>query len=336
MITIGSFVLKWAWSLLLLPLIFFIAYKREQSKHRYYADLTVSTLDNFSSSSSSKTKWNNFLPFLRYLALFFLLIAIARPTALSEEEKVTAEGIDIVLAMDVSSSMLSRDFEPDRLEASKKVAADFIDKRKFDNVGLVVFAAETYSQCPITSDHDVLKEMLSQLQCGLIDDGTAIGMGLANAVRRLQESKSKSKVVILLTDGVNTAQQYITPMQAADAAKKSGIKVYTIGMGTKGRARAPVARRHNGSYVFGWTRVEIDEELLQNISNETGGLYFRATDMASLEQVYAEIDQLETTEIEQTVLRKEHEFFYVFIWMALALIVTEIILSNTVFRSILR
>ena len=336
MITIGSVLIKWAWSLLLLPLIVYLAYRRERSKQNYHADFKISTLNHFTKGNTAKIYWNNTLPYLRYVALILIALALTRPTQLSKGEKVRAEGIDIVLSMDLSSSMLAKDFEPDRLGASKKVAIDFVNRRKYDNVGLVVFAAESFSKCPVTSDHTVLKAALEELQCGLLKDGTGIGMGLATAVRRLEESKAKSKVVILLTDGVNNRQEYVTPMQAADAAKKLGVKVYTIGMGTKGRARVPVARRHNGSYIFGWEQVTIDEELLQNISHETGGLYFRATDMASLERIYAEIDQLETSEIEQTVLQKEHEFYYYFLWAALLLISLELLLMNTLFRSILR
>lgn len=293
------------------------------------------TLDSFEMETSVRVTWQPILMAMRLAAIGFLVVAVARPVTLTEEQKIKAEGIDIVLAMDVSSSMLAKDFDPDRLEAAKIVAADFVDKRPHDRIGVVVFSGESYTQCPLTTDHVIVKQFLSQLQCGLVADGTAIGMGLANGVKRLADSDAKSKVIILLTDGVNNAG-YTSPMQAADAANKLNIKIYTIGVGTIGRARAPIARRPNGTYVFGWTEVEIDEPLMKKIADESGGQYFRATDMETLQSIYAQIDELEKTEIEATSIRHEEEQFQIFLIIAFALLALEALLHHTVFRTILQ
>lgn len=335
MLEIGNIAFKWGFLLPLLLLVPALWYWRYKRQREHYAEMLFPTLDNFPEEKSLRTAWQPSLFLLRLAAMVCLIIAIARPMTLTEEQKIKAEGIDIMMAMDVSSSMLAKDFEPDRLDAAKDVAARFVDKRAHDRIGLVVFSGESYTQCPLTTDRTIVKQFLSQLQCGLIADGTAIGMGLANAVKRLADSDAKSKVVILLTDGVNNAG-YTSPMQAADAAKKLGIRVYTIGVGTKGRAKAPIARSTNGSYVFGWTEVEIDEPLMQRISEETGGQYFRAVDMESLERVYEQIDQLEKVEIESTSIRHEQERFRPFLLAAFALIALELLLQYTVFRTILQ
>lgn len=258
---------------------------------------------------------------------------MARPQRVLKEEEIVAEGIDISLAMDLSSSMLAQDFQPNRLEVSKRVAADFVGQRQYDRIGLVVFAGEAFTQCPLTTDHLVLNEFLSKLECGILEDGTAIGMGLATAVNRLKESETKSKVVILLTDGVNNTG-YQSPMLAAKIAKEYGIKVYTIGVGSIGETRAPVSRRSDGKYVLGLVRVEIDEALLQQIAEMTGGRYYRAVDEQSLEQIYASIDQLEKTKIEVTSFKRYSEEYYHFAFWGIVFLLFEVILRYTILRAI--
>ena len=250
-------------------------------------------------------------PYLRYLipaSLLLLTAALARPVKLFQEEKIKADGIDIVLAMDLSGSMLAKDFEPDRLTVAKEMAQDFVDQRTYDRIGLVVFAGESFTQCPVTTNHDIVNGFLSNLEVGILQDGTAIGMGLATAVNRLKESKAASKVIILLTDGENNAG-YIDPITAIDMAKALGIKVYTIGVGTTGVALMPLGRDNSGQYYYGPKPVRIDEELLQKIANETSGKYFRAKTKDDLINIYGEIDKLEKTEIEVNVFRRQSEYF---------------------------
>lgn len=262
-----------------------------------------------------------------------IIVALARPQLPLQSIDIQSEGIDIMLAMDVSSSMLAQDFSPDRLEASKQVAADFINRRPNDRIGLISFSGESYTRCPLTTDHVVLQELLSTMQCGLIGDGTAIGMGLANAVKRLKDSKAVSKVAILLTDGVNNAG-YASPPQAAEAAQKLGVRVYAVGMGTRGKARSPIAINARGEYIYGFTQVEIDEALLQDIAQKTGGQYFRATDMKSLEAIYNEIDRLERSKIESTAVKRYEERFHKWLWTALLLLGAAYTLQMVVFKSI--
>lgn len=303
-----------------------------QNKRRYVR-LKMSSLGSIDEFSSLRGNLRKYLPVLRVLAILFLIIALARPQRTLKEENIKAEGIDIFLVMDLSSSMLAQDFKPDRLEASKRVAADFVDKRQHDRIGLSVFSGEAFTQCPLTTDHKVVKEFLAGLKCGLLEDGTAIGMGLATAVNRLKDSEVKSKVVILLTDGVNNAG-YIKPFTAAEIAREFDVKVYTIGVGSTGDALTPVSRRSDGKYIFGLARVEIDEALLQEIATMTGGKYFRATSAESLERVYEEIDQLEKTEIEVTTIKRYKEEFHQFAFWGLLLLILEFLLRYTLFRTI--
>ena len=316
--------------LLLLPLIGYW-YLRRRSRH--YAALRMPSLDSIRGMRSWRGRLRTALPILRALAFVALVVAMARPQEVLKEEEVDAEGIDIMLAIDLSSSMLAQDFKPDRLEVSKRVAAEFIDKRRYDRIGLAVFAGEAFTQCPLTTDHRVLKNFLEQLACGTLDDGTAIGMGLATAVHHLEESEAKSKVVILLTDGVNNAG-YINPLMAAQIAQKVGVKVYTIGVGSTGDALTPVSRRSDGRYIFGLARVEIDEALLKDIANMTEGEYFRSTSAESLERIYNKIDQLEKTKIEVTVLKRYNEAFHPFVFWGLVLLLLEALLRYTVLRTI--
>ena len=231
--------------------------------------------------------------------------------------------------------MLAQDLKPNRLEALKTVASQFINDRVNDRIGLVIYAGESYTKTPVTSDKDVVIKSLSDITFdGVIEDGTAIGMGLATSVNRLKESKAKSKVIILLTDGVNNSG-FIDPSTAADLAANFEIKTYTIGLGTNGNARAPVALNPNGSFRFGMTKVEIDEELLKNVANKTGGLYFRATDNKKLEEIYNEINKLEKTELEEIKYSDSEEKYRLLIIAAIGLIFVELILKYIVFRSII-
>ena len=291
------------------------------------------TLEATRGLKSWKGELQKLLPTLRALAFIALVFALARPQRMLTEEVIKAEGIDIFLVLDLSSSMLAQDFKPDRLEVSKRVASEFVNKRQYDRIGLAVFSGEAFTQCPLTTDHRVLNDFIDGLRCGILEDGTAIGMGLATAVNRIKDSESKSKVIILLTDGVNNAG-YVKPLTAAEIAKKFGVKVYTIGVGREGEALTPISRRSDGRYVFGLARVEIDEDLLRQIASLTGGRYFRATSTRSLEEIYDEIDRLEKTEIEVTSVKRYSEEFYRFVWIALALLVLELLLRFTVLRTI--
>ena len=320
-------------ALILLGLLPALALWYRSRYRRRYPSIRMSNLKAIGQEASWRTFLRKFLPVLRALAFCALIIALARPQKSLQEEQITAEGIDISLVMDLSSSMLAQDFKPDRLEVSKRVAGDFVSKREHDRIGLAVFAGEAFTQCPLTTDHRVVKEFLANLQCGILEDGTAIGMGLATAVNRLKDSDAMSKVVILLTDGVNNAG-YVKPLTAAEIAREFNVKVYTIGVGSTGDALTPVSRRSDGRYIFGLARVEIDEDLLQEIAEMTGGQYFRATSAESLERIYQEIDQLEKTEIEVTSIKRYNEEFHNFALLALFLILLEIALRYTLLRSI--
>lgn len=272
------------------------------------------------------------LPFvLRMLAIALIIIVIARPQAVNSWEETESQGIDIAMALDVSGSMLSQDLQPNRLEAAKKVAAEFITDRPNDNIGLVIFAGESFTQCPLTTDHTVLLNLLNKVDFGLIEDGTAIGLGLANAVNRLKDSQSDSRVVILLTDGTNNRGQ-IAPLTAADLSRSYGIRVYTIGVGTKGMAPTPVQT------PFGIRMqnmpVDIDEKTLTEIAAITGGQYFRAEDTEGLRKVYEEIDAMEKYLISVQNVTRRQELFLWFAIGALALIVIELLLRRTWLRNI--
>jgi Ca-activated chloride channel family protein len=296
------------WLILLLVIPGLIIWDRLKGKNREVR-IGLPTIEGLAPYRGWRSRLDPVLPVLWYLSLALFIIALARPQMTLKEEIVKAEGIDIFMVMDLSSSMLAKDFNPDRLEVSKRVAIEFVDKRPYDRIGLAVFAGESFTQCPLTTDHRVVKDFLGSLQCGVLQDGTAIGMGLAAGVNRLKDSETKSKVIILLTDGVNNAG-YIKPITAAEIAKEFDVRVYTIGIGTVGDARAPLSRREDGRYVFGMTRVEIDEELLNQIASMTGGQYYRATSAESLERIYAEIDLLEKTDMEVTAFNRYSEEYY--------------------------
>lgn len=268
---------------------------------------------------------------LRLMTISLIIIAIARPQSTLSWKNQESEGIDIVLALDISSSMLARDFEPDRLEAAKDLAIQFIAGRRNDRIGLVVFSGESFTQCPLTTDHSVLINLFRDIQSGMIEDGTAIGMGLATSVSRLKDSDAKSKVIILLTDGVNN-QGAIAPATAAELAQTFGIRVYTIGVGTEGMAPYPIQTPF-GTQLRNMP-VEIDEETLQEIANNTGGEYFRATDNDKLKQIYEQIDQLEKSKIEVKEFSQKDEEFLIFVLIAALLLLSDMILRNTLLRQI--
>ncbi len=320
----------WLGMLVLLPALAYWKYRIGKNKT---VRIALPTLAAFGNIRGVRTRLYPVVNVLRYLGLAALVIAMARPQLTLKEEVVRAEGIDIFLVMDLSSSMLARDFDPNRLEVSKRVAAEFVDKRPHDRIGLAVFAGESFTQCPLTSDHRVVKDFLVTLECGILEDGTAIGMGLAAAVNRLTDSKAESKVIILLTDGVNNTG-YIDPMTAAEIAKEYNVRVYTVGVGTRGDALAPMRRRDDGRYIFGMARVEIDEKLLGQIASSTGGQYFRATSAESLENIYAEIDQLEKTEMEVTIFKRYSEEYVPWLLWGLGLLITVVFMDWTVFRKL--
>jgi Ca-activated chloride channel family protein len=266
--------------------------------------------------------------------ILFLVLAVSRPQSKSTSKRIkTSRGIDIVMVIDISSSMLSKDLKPDRLTALKNVASNFIDDRPNDRIGLVVYAAESYTKTPVTTDKLILKQSLSEINYeSLLEDGTAIGMGLSTAVNRLKESTAKSKVIILLTDGVNNSG-FIDPRIAAELAAEYEIKTYTIGLGTNGMALAPVSILPNGNFQFSQTKVEIDEDLLRYISEKTSGRYFRATDNLELQNIYDEINKLEKTEITETIFTNVSEKYRPFVLIGLIFFIIEIIARKTIFKS---
>ena len=317
------------WLLLLLPLaLLWYFFKRKEET----ASLKISSIHGFS-SKQLLPKLKPLLFAMRLLALMAIIVAMARPQTedISTRTKTT-KGIDIVMAIDVSSSMLARDLKPNRLAALKEVAADFIQQRPNDRIGLVAYAGESYTKTPITSDKSIVLNALREITYGQLDDGTAIGMGLATAVNRLKESKAISKVIILLTDGVNNSG-FIEPQTAADLAVEFDIKTYTIGLGTNGNALSPIAYNADGSFRYGMRQVEIDEALLKDIAKVTGGKYFRATDNEKLEAIYDEINKLEKTEIEEFKYYKYEEKFRPWVLFAGALLLLEWVCRNTLFRS---
>ena len=317
-------------ALIIIPL-FIVWYVLNCNKQQAYVRFTdTAFFDKL--PKSWKTYMRHIVFVLEIAALSLFIIALARPQSSSKNQKVNVEGIDIMLAMDISSSMLAADLKPDRLEASKAVASDFVIGRPDDRMGLVVFSGETFTQVPLTTDHGMMLNMLRDMKCGMLEDGTAIGDGLASAVSRLKDSEAISKVVILLTDGDNNAGS-IDPATAAEMAKLFGIRVYTIGAGTRGMAPYPVHTPFGG-VQYQQAPVTINEEILQHIANETGGKYFRAETKEKLQQIYDEIDKMERSKIEVTEFKRLHEEFYPFVIWGLILLVVSFILKNTIFKSI--
>ena len=319
------------WLFLLLPVVIaWLFWKKNQQ----VASLKVSSTAGFEGKKSCWVQWKPYLSVFRILALALLIVAMARPRTVDVSNRTkTTKGIDIVMAIDVSGSMLAKDLKPNRMEALKRVAASFVDERPNDRIGLVVYAAESYTKTPVTSDKAIVQEAIKSIKYdNVLQDGTGIGMGLATAVNRLKDSKAKSKVIILLTDGVNNAG-FIEPETASDIARQYGIKVYTIGIGTNGMAMFPYAIAPNGGFLFQMMKVEIDEQLMKNIARKTDGKYFRATSNDKLAQIYNEINKLETTEIEELKFYDYDEKFRFFVLLAGLLLLIEVGLRNTVYRS---
>lgn len=319
------------WLLLLLPLaiIWYVFTYNKQT-----AELKISSIKGFKATTTVWSKFRHLLFALRLIALGLLITAIARPRTVDVSTRTkTTRGIDIVMAIDVSASMLAKDLRPNRLEALKQVASDFIDGRPNDRIGLVEYAGEAYTKTPITSDKSIVQRSLRDIKYNtIIEGGTAIGMGLATSVNRLKDSRAKSKVIILLTDGVNNSG-FIDPKIASELAVEYGIKVYTIGLGTNGMALSPIAINPNGTFRYGRQQVEIDEDLLEEIAEVTGGKYFRATNNKKLAEIYNEINKLEKTEIEEKKYYNYEEKYRPLVLLAGLLILLELLLRNTIFRS---
>lgn len=315
--------------LFLIPFMIWWQARRKQNDNPSFRITTLSGLAPL--KPSWRVRLRPVLFVLRIICLIALTVALARPQSSNVSETVDSEGVDIVLAVDVSGSMLAEDLKPNRIEAAKKVAMNFIDQRQTDRIGLVIFSGESFTQCPITIDHNVLKEQLSQIKSGVLVDGTAIGMGLATSVDRLRNAKGKSRVIIFLTDGVNNTG-LIDPSTALEIAKAYKIRVYTIGVGSKGEAPYPVQTPYGMQKQM--MPVQIDEALLGKIAGETGGKYYRATSTSSLSNIYKDIDKLEKTKVEVSSFKHYAELFFPFAALALICLAIEMLLRYTVFRSI--
>jgi len=325
-----TFGFSWALYLLLLVplLIIFYWYKKE----KYQGEMKMSGIEWVSGLRKSKKVLLYHLPFiLRIIAITLLIIALSRPQIKLSRHESSVEGIDIVISLDISTTMLSEDFRPNRLEAAKAVALDFIEGRKNDRIGLVVFSGESFTQCPLTTDHVSLKNLFLGVKSGLLDDGTAIGDGLATAVARLRNSNAISKVIILLTDGLNNSG-LISPITAAELAKTMGVRVYTIGVGSYGMAPYPFKTPYGIQYQN--IPVEIDEQLLKSISNMTGGKYYRATDKNKLEEIYKDIDKLEKTKIDVIEFSRKREIFFPFLLASFVIFTIEILLRYLYLKKI--
>ena len=314
---------------LLVPMIAYYVYRTLKGG----AAIRISTIAGVRKAPRTWRYWLRHAPFvLRVAAFSLMIVALARPQGVEEQSKTNAEGIDIMLAIDISGSMLARDFQPDRLTAAKEVAGSFIADRHGDRIGLAVFAGEAFTQSPLTTDKSTLQTLLARVRSGVIEDGTAIGNGLATALNRLRESEAKSKVVILLTDGVNNRGE-ISPLMAADIAADMGIKVYTIGVGKRGKAPYPAIDMF-GNMTYQMMEVEIDEKTLSEIASRTGGKYFRATDKQKLKAIYDEINQMEKSKVEVTDLTIYHEEWVPLLLLALALLALEFLFSQIILKRI--
>lgn len=317
------------WFLLLVPVLGYWFWKK---RDQISPSFTYSTLQIFGKTPRTlKERLANLPSWLRLAAITFFIIAAARPQSYSSGQNMYTEGIDIAMVLDISGSMLSEDLKPNRIEAAKNVIDDFIAGRANDRIGLVIFSQSAFTQCPLTIDYSVLRNLLKQVRSGMIEDGTAIGNAIANGVNRLKDSKSKSKVMILLTDGVNNAGE-IDPLTAAQIAQKFGVRIYTVGVGTMGEAPYPFQTPFGIRYQM--VPVDIDENLLQQISSITGGKYFRATNNKKLEEIYNEIDRLEKTRVKVTSYRNAKELFYGWAFTGLFLLFAEAALSRTYLRKL--
>lgn len=305
------------------------------SNPEYNSSINFSDINLFDNTKTIKQRTRH-TPYILYmLSIILIIVSLARPQTTNSWEENKTEGIDIIIATDISGSMLAKDLKPNRLEASKEIAIQFIKRRTNDRIGLTVFSGKSFTQCPLTTDHGSLINLFQNVKYGMVNDGTAIGDALGTSINRLIHSDAKSKIIILLTDGENTAGK-ISPLTASEIAGTDsiGIKIYTIGVGTKGMAKTPVAKDINGKLIYDYVEVRIDEELLTNIANNTGGQYFRATNKESLEKIYNKIDKLETTKIDNIIFHTKNEKFYPFSLTALGLIVLSLLLQFTYFRSI--
>ena len=319
---------EYLYLLFLIPIFWFVYIFNLRDKNTFLILSSIKRLN----TKTWKSWGRHIIFFTKTLAISLLIIAFARPQSTSSWQNAITEGIDIILAMDISGSMLAQDLTPNRLEASKKVAMDFISSRPNDRIGLVIFSGESFTQCPLTTDHKVLKSLFNDVKSGMIDDGTAIGMGLATSINRLKDSKTKSKVIILLTDGVNN-QGSIAPMTAAEIAQEFKMRVYTIGVGTKGYAPYPFNTPF-GNIVYQDVEVKIDEKTLQDIAHATNGKYFRATSNKALQEIYKEIDKLERSKIEIKEFHKKKEEFLPFAALGMIFLILSFILNNTLFKTV--
>lgn len=318
------------WLFLLIP--FMIAWYIFRLK-KQEAEIHFSSFSNLGNVKPSlRARLRHLIFVCRLLVVALLIIILARPQSRSSWKDVKSEGIDIMLSIDISYSMLAKDFKPNRIEAAKEVAQEFIDARPNDRIGLVIFGGEAFTQCPLTTDHTIIKNLLKDINAGQLAQGTAIGLGLADAVARVKESKSKSKVVILLSDGVNNVGE-IAPLTAGDIAKSFDVRVYTIGVGTKGKALTPIAVYPNGQMEYDYVDVEIDENTMSKIAEGTGGKYFRATNKESLRTVYKEIDKLEKSIISEKSFSNKSEHFLPFAIAAAVLLLLEFLLKHIIIRA---
>ena len=328
-ITFANKELRWLFLTIPVIIVWYFFKNRTMS-----AEVKMSSLSGFEKIKPSfKYYLRHILILLRLFVLSALILVLMRPQSRSSFKDVKTEGIDIVIALDISSSMLAKDFKPNRLDAAKELAIKFIDSRPNDRIGLVIFSGESFTQCPLTSDHAVIKNLFSGIKLGMLADGTAIGNGLATSVSRIKDSQAKSKVVILLTDGVNN-QGSVAPITAAEIAKAYGIRVYTIGLGTTGKALSFAGIYPDGTYAYEYMDVVIDEKTMTEIADMTGGKYFRATDNDKLKDVYKEIDRLEKTIFEEKNYTNKSEHFLPFAITAALLLLIEFLLRNTILKSI--
>lgn len=320
---------EYLWLLLLIPVLTALRLYFNRKKPAFIKFSSLHLLEGYTPGLRQRLL---FLPFLlRMMALALIITALARPQSSSSGQNITTEGIDIIMSLDISASMLAEDLKPNRLKAAKSVAETFIDARPNDRIGLVVFSGESFTQCPLTTDHSVIKNLFRGIESGMLADGTAIGEGLATAVNRIRTSKAKSKVIILLTDGVNNVGS-IAPVTAGEIARTFGIRVYTIGVGTRGLAPYPFNTPFGIQYQN--VEVQIDEAILKQIAADTGGKYFRATNTAQLKEIYSDIDKLEKTRIDVTEFRKKTEEFYPVVLVALILLVLDFTLRFTLLRTL--
>jgi Ca-activated chloride channel family protein len=328
----GDITFAYPWILYFLILIPFMLFWYWWRGKFSQPTLNYPSLNVFSDLPSTwKEKLKDLPVILRVLAVGLLIVALARPQNFSSGENIYTEGIDISMVLDISGSMLAEDFKPNRLEAAKDVIDDFVRDRISDRIGLVIFSREAFTQCPLTIDYSVLRNLLKEIKTGMIEDGTAIGNGIANGVNRLKESKAKSKVIILLTDGVNNAGE-IDPRSAAKIAQDYDIRIYTIGVGTRGEAPYPIQTPFGIRYQM--VPVEIDEPLMKEIAETSGGMYFRATNNQTLKEIYSQIDKMEKTKVEITSYRNAKELFYGWLGGGLIFLLLELGLSKTIFRKL--